>query len=455
MSYISHINKYASSQAIQDAVNNGTLANPYVAINDDTGLLDWNMKVKFDVDADDMEFPGSGGTSAITITASQDWTITLPAWLSASTLSGNSSQEVTVSATTTQQAHEGTISVSAATTSVTINVEQAEPVIDYSTMYFTVEMLEAGSFMNNKWLVYSINGGEWIDPEGAYEEIENLNQGDTIRFKTPENGLYDGLVDAFANNTTAAFNVYGNIMSLICGDTFANATDAGNNTFEYLFNYSALNSAEHLVLPATTLAEGCYSSMFENCTSLTSAPSILPATILTDGCYEYMFMGCASLTTAPELPATTLADSCYRYMFHGCTSLTTAPELPATTLADECYGGMFHGCTSLTTAPELPATTLADYCYMNMFDGCYGIETAPVLPALTLEVSCYNCMFFDCGSLMNVTCLATDISATSCLSDWLKGASFVGTLHKNPLATSIWLPGTNIPDEWTVQDYSA
>ena len=454
MSYKNHINKFQDADAIQDAVNNGNLEKPYVALA--CNALDFNTKVVFDVDAQDMEFPASGGTSAITITASQDWTITLPAWLSASTLSGNSSQEVTVSATTTQQAHEGTISVSAATTSVTINVEQAEPVIDYSTMYFTVEMLEAGSFMNNKWLVYSINGGEWIDPEGAYEEIENLNQGDTIRFKTPENGLYDGLGDAFANNTTAAFNVYGNIMSLICGDTFANATDAGNNTFEYLFeNSSALNSAEHLVLPATTLAEGCYSSMFESCTSLTSAPSILPATILTDGCYDSMFYGCTNLTTAPSLPATTLADTCYSGMFGDCTNLTTAPELPATTLADSCYRYMFEGCTSLTTAPELPATTLAESCYMNMFDGCYGIETAPVLPALTLEVSCYNCMFFDCVSLMNVTCLATDISATSCLSDWLEAVSFVGTLHKNPLATNVWEPGVNIPEEWTVQDYSA
>ena len=34
-----------------------------------------------------------------------------------------------------------------------------------------------------------------------------------------------------------------------------------------------------------------------------------------------MFEGCTSLTTAPELPATTLADSCYSYMFYNCTNL--------------------------------------------------------------------------------------------------------------------------------------
>ena len=67
----------------------------------------------------------------------------------------------------------------------------------------------------------------------------------------------------------------------------------------------------------------------------------------TDYCYHSMFNGCTSLTTAPSLPATTLAGSCYSYMFRECTSLTTAPSLPATTLADYCYSSMFSGCTKL------------------------------------------------------------------------------------------------------------
>ena len=87
-----------------------------------------------------------------------------------------------------------------------------------------------------------------------------------------------------------------------------------------------------------------------------------------------LFMNCTSLTSAPELPATTLADNCYSYMFNGCTSLTSAPELPATTLANYCYYNMFNNCKSLASAPELPATTLADYCYMGMFNGCKSLK---------------------------------------------------------------------------------
>ena len=44
-------------------------------------------------------------------------------------------------------------------------------------------------------------------------------------------------------------------------------------------------------------------------------------TISNSYCYNYMFDNCTSLTTAPALPATTLGNSCYSYMFYGCTSL--------------------------------------------------------------------------------------------------------------------------------------
>jgi len=56
-----------------------------------------------------------------------------------------------------------------------------------------------------------------------------------------------------------------------------------------------------------------------------------------DYCLFYLFSDCTTLTKAPVLPATTLAEGCYEGMFSGCASLTQAPELPATTLVDVCY----------------------------------------------------------------------------------------------------------------------
>ena len=163
--------------------------------------------------------------------------------------------------------------------------------------------------------------------------------------------------------------------------------------------YGNINTLLDYENPPTTIAKSyCYSSMFQGCTSLTTAPE-LPATTLQYSCYDSMFNRCTSLTTAPELPATTLADFCYRSMFDGCKSLTTAPELPATTLAGGCYQYMFYDCTSLTSAPELPATTLATNCYSSMFSGCTSLTTAPALPATTLQYGCYDSMFQGCTGL--------------------------------------------------------
>ena len=149
-------------------------------------------------------------------------------------------------------------------------------------------------------------------------------------------------------------------------------------------------------------------------------------TIPCNYCFYYMFYGCATLTTAPELPATTLANYCYRSMFSGCTNLTTAPNLPATTLTSYCYQYMFYGCTSLTTAPDLPATTLTNYCYSYMFNGC--------------------------KKLNSITCLATNISATNCTTNWVSGVASNGTFTKSKSMTS-WKNGSSgIPTGWTVQN---
>ena len=169
-----------------------------------------------------------------------------------------------------------------------------------------------------------------------------------------------------------------------------------------------------------------------------------------------MFKGCTSLITAPSvLPTTGLAPYCYSSMFYGCTSLTTAPSLPATLLADSCYGEMFRDCTSLTTAPSLPATTLVDYCYNYMFKDCTGLTTAPSLPATTLKRKCYYEMFRGCTNLNKITCLATDISASGCTTNWVNGVAASGTFIK-PASMTSWKTGNNgIPTGWVTQDYYA
>ena len=217
---------------------------------------------------------------------------------------------------------------------------------------------------------------------------------------------------------------------------------------------SLVNSTGYETANALT-ANYCFSYLFSNNSKIknkTGSELMLPATTLKSYCYASMFAGCTNLITAPELPATTLQEQCYYGMFAQCTSLTTAPELPATTLGQYCYTSMFAGCTSLTTAPELPAITLAAGCYQNMFNRCTSLTTAPELPVTKPGYRCYKSMFSGCTSLNSVTCLATDISVSDCVNNWLDNVAASGTFIKAAGMTD-WPSGANgIPSGWTVQD---
>jgi len=291
--------------------------------------------------------------------------------------------------------------------------------IDYTNMPLTFKITSDGilkiynssSYSNAK---YSINGADEV-VLNCNETVElNVVNGDKVVYKISNWGNY---YQAF-KNSTAGFKVYGN-------PKFGINNIDSLDFREVFYGCTGLTDASNLILSETTLLNNCYQSMFQNCTSL---------------------------TTAPELPATTLANNCYNRMFYNCTSLTTAPALPATTLAEGCYLNMFYNCTSLTTAPELPATTLASHCYRNMFYNCTSLTTAPELPATTLASRCYYYMFYNCTSLNYIKCLATDITASNCTTNWVSGVSQTGTFVKNA-NMSDWTTGTNgIPNGWTVID---
>ena len=265
-----------------------------------------------------------------------------------------------------------------------------------------------------------------------WSDIITLNEGERVYWYSGQLGQYS-TTQYMKFQMTGKIKAGGNIQSLMNYST--SAVEMG---FYKLFgSCSALVDVSDLLLPATTLAFGCYRNMFGACTSLTEAPE-LPATTLSEGCYQEMFYNCISLTTAPELPATTLAHGCYNTMFYNCISLTTAPAiLPATTLADYCYQNMFYRCTSLTTAPELPAITFQ------------------VLPEPSLGESCYFGMFNGCSSLNYIKCMLDEYPSNpnDNLDIWVSGVSSTGTFVKSPNAT--WSTGANgIPSGWTVVDAS-
>ena len=291
--------------------------------------------------------------------------------------------------------------------------------ISYISDYLTMEILSGGTIAWGGYtgstgvsIEYSIdNGSNWhtLQRNGAPLTVY---AGDIVKYRNSSSGF--SAVQADFSASTAYFNVYGNIMSLLYGDNFSGQTSLEGQrvgVFQYLFKNTNVVSAKNLCLPATTLAEQCYEDMFLDCTSLTTAPKVLPAKDVLRLAYAGMFRGCTSLTTVPTILGEKMGEGAYGSMFRDCTSLNTAPALPITTLGygpeygsgytfagNSCYGHMFAGCTSLVTAPELPATALTDHCYQYMFSGCTSLVNAPALPATPLSHA-YVGMFAGCTSL--------------------------------------------------------
>ena len=59
----------------------------------------------------------------------------------------------------------------------------------------------------------------------------------------------------------------------------------------------------------------------------------------------------------------------------------------------------------------------------------------------------------DYTKLNNITMLATDISASGCLSYWVGGVASTGTFIKSSEMTSLTTGSFGIPYGWTVKNY--
>ena len=295
-----------------------------------------------------------------------------------------------------------------------------------------------------------------------------VNAGDKIMWRA------SGLVPAQnygigTFSATGNFKVYGNAYSLYnpdkdnwgVGDDMKIIGSSKDYALYKLFaDNTYLVDAEKMYLPLTQNVNYPFAAMFSGCTNLVTGPDLAGLLEITSfrpwtNTYYFanMFEGCTSLTRTPKISLEDTGDHCCYKMFAGCTSLTTAPELDTTDLGGYCYANMFERCTSLTTAPSiLPSTTLSGYCYDNMFYGCTSLTTAPELPAATLKNYCYRNMFYGCTNLAQIKCLATDISATSCTSNWVSNVASSGTFIKASSMSS-WTTGVSgIPTNWSVQD---
>lgn len=313
---------------------------------------------------------------------------------------------------------------------------------------------------------------EWKDAENADQSKDFTVANQTLAANTyytisRATYSYDGFcITATKDNTTITFNYnYSNSgieYSVDYGDTWVQYTKAfilnkdevawikgtGSNYKNEKANDQWWNPADKPIFRATGL---CYIS--GNIMSLLSDQEHLS---------ESAFQGAFSRgTTAVDyididpdnpliLPVRNLAVRCYMRMFHNCTSLTTAPTFCVEGTAEKCCYNMFRKCSNLkdVSGIELPAMTLTLDCYRELLRECNKVKTAPVLPAKTLVKECYRQMFANSG-VNKIVCLATDISAANCLTEWLSGVTGSGTFFKAP---GVEYPRDmhGIPANWTV-----
>lgn len=145
---------------------------------------------------------------------------------------------------------------------------------------------------------------------------------------------------------------------------------------------------------------------------------------------------------------TITGEYAFASLFKNCTLVTfDGLKLPATTIAGHSYQEMFYGCESIIIAPSVVG--VGTYSCSNMFRNCSNLEEVELL-AETLDSYCYQRMFSSCSKLKKVTIRATDISANSCLSNWMSSVPAGGTFK---CIQGVEYPTGNsgVPNGWTVE----
>jgi hypothetical protein len=229
--------------------------------------------------------------------------------------------------------------------------------------HLTMMPLEDGfrAKLSNSACAYRIDGGEWVDlPKGEY--TPTIDIGHILQFKA--NAAPQSWIGIGTFTTNKRFNLEGNCMSMIFADQASQQFSLSGYPYAFyaLFKGSKVASVSKGFLPATTMSDGCYASMFDGCTGLVDGPDLPAGIIPYYGC-QAMFNGCTSLRTAPVLAATQVGEyACYN-MFKGCTALKAGPALNATTLANGCYYQMYQGCSNINYIKAMFLTYMASATY--------------------------------------------------------------------------------------------
>jgi hypothetical protein len=153
------------------------------------------------------------------------------------------------------------------------------PFHNYSLDYLTFVALESGTFTfnsndNTATINYSLdNGNTWVELASG-SSTPTITAGNKVLWKGELEVSGSGSFATSGNfSSSGTCDIEGNIMSIIAGDDFAQATEVVQKQFSRTFSVKVVN-AKNLILPATTLADDCYYEMFGVTSYMLNEPQI-------------------------------------------------------------------------------------------------------------------------------------------------------------------------------------
>ncbi len=153
---------------------------------------------------------------------------------------------------------------------------------------------------------------------------------------------------------------------------------------------------------------------------------------------------------------TTVGDYGMSNMFDDCSSLTSAPDMSSiTSVGDYGMKNMFIRCTSLTVAPDMSSlTSVGEYGIAYMFDSCYSLTTGSDLSSLT-SVGEYGLvqLYNNCNNLTSAYAPNVSTWNTNKTNSWLDNVASTGVLYKPANLTIPTNYSSGVPSGWTTQTY--
>ena len=178
--------------------------------------------------------------------------------------------------------------------------------------------------------------------------------------------INDGQEQTIAKNTTGAYDIQAKKGDVVQLYSLNSALGGGSSSAASALTRAVDEGAKYINIRPSMKTE-----IFGNVMSLLKGKDGLEGAtaIEAKNAFYGLFAGADKLVNNDErllvLPATTLTEGCYQDMFNGCKGIEKAPELPAPTLVKDCYQEMFAGCSKLKYVKCLATDISAEGCTKN------------------------------------------------------------------------------------------